>query len=358
MKKRNLNLDLIRCVAVFSVIAVHFFLNSDFYNQPLVGKRMFFAVIARTAFMVCVPLFLLLTGYLMNTKKLTRKYYKGILHTLCIYFFASTIVYFFQVFYLKMDMQSKDILFYLFDVGSIGYSWYVEMYIGLFLLIPFINLIWNGLDSQKEHKVLIISFLFCTTIPSIFSIFDFFGDRTVFPNWWIYLYPFTYYFIGAYIKTYGIPFFTFKKSFVAFIGMVLLFGSINFYKFQGGVFLRPDYQDWFGFENVIDSVLLFLMLLNIKTECLPQFIKNMIAKISSWSFAMYLLSYIFDNLFYPELNALIPEMRLRLPTIVIIVPLVFVCSAISSWLINKILYLMTSLYCKISTHIKNSHSPE
>ena len=40
MTKRNLNADLIRCVAVFSVISVHFLLNGGFYKQEVRGIPM------------------------------------------------------------------------------------------------------------------------------------------------------------------------------------------------------------------------------------------------------------------------------------------------------------------------------
>lgn len=38
-KSRNINLDLIRCLAVFSVISVHFFLNTGFYDEEVIGKK-------------------------------------------------------------------------------------------------------------------------------------------------------------------------------------------------------------------------------------------------------------------------------------------------------------------------------
>lgn len=41
MKKRNINLDIIRSIAVFSVLSVHFFLNNGFYTEIIKGKRMF-----------------------------------------------------------------------------------------------------------------------------------------------------------------------------------------------------------------------------------------------------------------------------------------------------------------------------
>lgn len=88
-KKRNINLDLIRCVAVFGVVCVHFFINTGFYDEIVIGKRMALSSAMRTFFMYCVPLFILLTGYLMNSKKISRSYYKGILHTIGIYIISS-----------------------------------------------------------------------------------------------------------------------------------------------------------------------------------------------------------------------------------------------------------------------------
>lgn len=45
MKKRNINLDLIRMIAVFSVLAVHFFLNSNYYSTLLEGGTMYVATL-------------------------------------------------------------------------------------------------------------------------------------------------------------------------------------------------------------------------------------------------------------------------------------------------------------------------
>ena len=74
-KQRNINIDLIKCIAVISVISVHFFWNTGYYTEPMLGKRMLFMTFMRTSFMVCVPLFLIITGYLMCGKKLSAKYF-------------------------------------------------------------------------------------------------------------------------------------------------------------------------------------------------------------------------------------------------------------------------------------------
>jgi surface polysaccharide O-acyltransferase-like enzyme len=78
MKQRNVNLDIIRCVAVLFVLSVHALSDLGFYDFTCTGKRMLVLCMLRVIFMSCVPLFMMLTGYLMNQKTLSLKYYKGI----------------------------------------------------------------------------------------------------------------------------------------------------------------------------------------------------------------------------------------------------------------------------------------
>lgn len=71
MKKRDIGLDLTRIVAFVSVVSIHFFLNSGYYDAPVVGKRMYIMTLGRTFFGICVPLFMLLSGYLMINKSIS-----------------------------------------------------------------------------------------------------------------------------------------------------------------------------------------------------------------------------------------------------------------------------------------------
>lgn len=68
LTKRNINIDFIKVCAVFFVISIHFFLNTGFYKTNISCPRMYIMVGMRTFFMMCVPLFILITGYLMNKK--------------------------------------------------------------------------------------------------------------------------------------------------------------------------------------------------------------------------------------------------------------------------------------------------
>ncbi len=81
---RDTSLDLIRIVALFGVLSVHFFWYTGFYQTNTKGKLMFSMYILRNIFMYCVPLFLVLSGYLMNKKKLTKSYYLGVIQTIVV----------------------------------------------------------------------------------------------------------------------------------------------------------------------------------------------------------------------------------------------------------------------------------
>jgi surface polysaccharide O-acyltransferase-like enzyme len=153
-KERNINADLIRSLAIFFVIGVHFWLNSGLYSEIIIGKRMLIALFFRSVFITCVPLFMLLTGYLMNNHLLSKKYYKGIMKIITIYLTASIICLLFTKYYLYIPISIKNSILSVLSFSAAPYSWYIEMYLGFFLLIPFINKIWINLKDMKEKKYL------------------------------------------------------------------------------------------------------------------------------------------------------------------------------------------------------------
>ena len=350
--KRNLNLDLIRTVAVYSVLSVHFFLNTEFYNTPILGKKMYLATIMRNMFMVCVPLFLLLTGYLMNKKTLTKSYYQGIKKTLIPYVIATLFILIFRIFVMKEHISIFDMLINITSFQH--YSWYIEMYIELFLLIPFLNLIYSNLSNKHEKLILIITLLVLTTLPSLLNTFDFKTSNWFFypassnsyqklvPSWWTNLYPLTYYYIGAYIQEFQNDItLSLKYNFILLSFSLLIFGSYSYYRSYNSCFIWGNWCDWNGFGTVITTVLLFIYLLRINLAVLPNFAKNCLVSISKLSLSIYLVSWIFDKYNYPILNLSVPVAADRLPFYFIIVPLNFLCGYVLSILIDKI---STKLY--------------
>ncbi len=149
MAKRNETLDIIRIISLLCINGVHFFRNSGFYSVPVEGGKMLILCIFRSLFIICVPMFLMLSGYLMNQKTPSKKYFWGITKTIVIYFLCSVVFSLFLKFVQKEEMDPKIFITNLFSFEGTKYAWYIEMYLGLYLIIPFLNIIFNNLKDKK-----------------------------------------------------------------------------------------------------------------------------------------------------------------------------------------------------------------
>lgn len=340
-RKRDLNLDLIRCIAVFSVISVHFFLNSQFYTTPLIGKRMYLMTAMRTACMICVPLFLLLTGYLMNKKTLSLSYYKGIKKVIGIYLLASAACILFSIFYFNETVTIKEALIRIAGFTGAPYSWYIEMYLGLFLIIPFLNLIYNNLKSRKQKQGLLATLLALTVLPSLFNIYV-----NIFPDYWTDVYPVAYYFIGAYIGEFNVR--LEKRTNIALIVIVILISSaFDIHRNYNIAFQWGTHNYWNGAGIFLLSTLIFIFIKNINLEKITPSVRKGIIKISELSLTIYLVSWIFDIIAYSKLNSVVTPMQNRLEYFLITVLFVFTGSTLLSVLINWLYKLIEKAESKI-----------
>lgn len=331
---RNVSLDLVRSFAIFSVIGVHFFLNSGYYNHTVTGVPMFIMTFIRSFFMVCVPLFIILSGYLMKNKKLELKYYKGIIKTLAIYLLAGGLCYIYMCLSGSLTFSIIDFAKLLLNYSAAPYGWYVEMYIGLFLLIPFFNLSYNSLNGQKQKIVLIATMFVVTNLPTLINL-----KGQIIPDFWVGMYPLSYYFIGCYLREYPI-------KLPKYILLLAMFGSTTmlavstYFLSYGNNFVWNSLSNWNSVFVMAQTVCLFILLkdVNIAQESKSgKFFGRILFYISEFSFGAYLLSYIFDDIVYKKILAVnIPNIADRFPLILLTVPIVFICSILLSCVLNLV----------------------
>ena len=288
--KRVIGLDCVRAIAISFVILGHFMLHTHLSRTPLVGLGMYLQLFLLPIFNTGVPLFLLLTGYLNTEKEYSFSYLVRIKKVLIPYLFFSVLTIFYRGGYLREDYSIIEWILKIFDFSAIPSGWYIEMYIGLYILIPFLNILYNNIKT-KEHKIALISVLIILTLlPKLFNK----GDFKLLPEWWLGLYPICYYYIGAYVKEYQI---VVKRivGLLVIIGLALLEPITNYLFYDGSLIsIARTVQSPLC---AITAVLIFLMLYkkNIKSII----ISNTIQNISKLSLEMYLVSYIFDSLLYP-----------------------------------------------------------
>lgn len=344
--KRVTGLDLVRCFAIFFVISVHFFLNNEYYSYVMAGRRMFVMTIMRWLFYTCVPLFMILSGYLLHNKTLEKKYYIKVIRILFEYLIASIICNMFNIVYLHQDMSFGLWIKSIFGFFAAPYSWYVNMYIGLFLMIPFLNLIYNNLKNGGQKKVLILTLLLCTSLPSIINI-----NVQLIPNWWVAMYPITYYFIGMYINEFKI-----KINPLICLSGIALISTVEAtitYVYSNGKVYNFVMDGFGGFLTTVLSVLVFLLLYDVSIS--NHVLKKLIESISKCSLSIYLLSWIFDVIVYKILNEKVASVPEKMPYYFVVVPIVFTLSYIVAFFVNWVYEFLTGLYksSNIQTKLEN-----
>ncbi len=269
LKVRNPNMDILRIIAVLCVIGIHFFYHSGYYYTTNDNAVMYFATVLRTLCSVCVPLFMILSGFLLCNKTLKKGYYSGIRKTIIVYILVAIACIIYKSCNGSYTLTTLTFFTGIFDFSGANYSWYIEMYIGLFLIIPFLNIIYKNLDSRKQKNILLITLIAITILPSLFNAFKFDSyewwanpatdtdTQKLMPSWWVGIYPITYYFTGCYIREYG----TKIKNVFLIIALVIAifgFGTFNFYRCYGSTFTTANYVYWYGIEPYVMSVLIFL----------------------------------------------------------------------------------------------------
>ena len=297
MKKRVFGLDLVRAVAILFVVIVHVFLHVNFVSVGMSGTKNFFLLWIRNIALSCVPLFIILTGYCKCNKKVNKEHYKSIWKILVSYFVIACITILYKKYYVgeTLDFQKHIMGILRFDVNE--YAWYLEMYLGLFLLIPFLNILYKNIETKRQKKILLFSLFLICSLPQTLNPIVFGNTKLdILPRWWNILYPFLYYYIGCYIREYQTTFRRLPKLMWILIISLLQTGFIYIYCGGSSMIEKNIIPDYFSVFTLLISVLIFLLLYRVKTKSF--YLQKTMEFISKNTLELYLLSFIFDHYYY------------------------------------------------------------
>lgn len=357
IEKRMSGLDLVRVLATIFVVAVHFFMNSGFYNIRFVGKRMFVATFFRWLFYICCPLFMILTGYLNSNKKIEKKFYRKIIPILLSYLFICIVALIFRMTFLDEKIKLFSAIIKIFSFEAVGYAWYVEMYIGLFLLIPFLNILYGALKDKKTKLILIVTLLLINSLPPLCNVISINNIKlNIFPDWWVNLYPLVYYYIGCFIKEYK-PLKN-KKILLGTILVVLLLIETSLSYVFSHIYSSNFSRGFLGGYNCIFtiaiSVTFFLLFYDIDIN--SKIANKCLSNISRLSLEIYLFSYIADKIVYKYFNTFVSKPIEYLRYSLIVVLLSFSIALILSIIKDLIFKIISFTINKINnTKQVNTH---
>lgn len=297
MKERKLNIDLLKCIAIVFVVGVHFFLHTNYYGQSFTFKSIFLSSFIWMILMTCVPLFIMTTGYLMKDKTYSEDYFIKLLPVIGIYALTAAVYTFFD-----MRVVNEEYLGKLFEnIFSFShYAWYVNLYIGLYMLIPFLNAGFNSLTSRKNQVVVLGILVLFTIVQPTLSLLNnneqnFMILPHIIPDYWKGLWPITYYLLGAFLAS------SKKKS--SFKELVFVIFILDILSVFG---LAAISETTFGIEYGVLPVfllssLIFYSVIHLKVSIKNEWLQRVVLFISKNTLPIYLLSVIGDYYWYPKM---------------------------------------------------------
>ena len=330
MTNREPGLDLLRCIALLFVVTFHSFLNNGYYYEPQTGVTMWLAGSFRWLSVSCIGLFLMLTGYLKSEKTDVKACYRGLVPVLLGYLLAAVISIPIRHFVFGDVQTFSAWLTRLFSFSAVYYGWYVEMYIGLVLLCPFVNIILRHLQSTKALLGFGMVMLVITALPGA-------TPWVVFPDYWRSIYPLTYYILGAIVRR------TQPKinPWLGIVGALMvsaILGAATVLSTDSKLSeaLTWEFPDlWIAFIVVC----LFVALYRVR---IPSSIGRMLAFGASGCYGGYLLSHLFDAWCYNLVPGWKSPDRYVLSFFCITLP-IFVISILLGVLLERISRLSASL---------------
>lgn len=344
MKERKLNIDLLKCIAIVFVVGVHFFLHTNYYGQSFTFKSIFLSSFIWMILMTCVPLFIMTTGYLMKDKTYSEDYFIKLLPVIGIYALTAAVYTFFD-----MRVVNEEYLGKLFEnIFSFShYAWYVNLYIGLYMLIPFLNAGFNSLTSRKNQVVVLGILVLFTIVPPTLSLLNnneqnFMILPHIIPDYWKGLWPITYYLLGAFLAS------SKKKS--SFKELVFVIFILDILSVFG---LAAISETTFGIEYGVLPVfllssLIFYSVIHLKVSIKNEWLKRVVLFISKNTLPIYLLSVIGDYYWYPKMVEKwgdFTNLFLRFPLIVIFL---LIQAILMIFILNTLLKFIKTIILKFA----------
>lgn len=187
---RNYGVDAVKILAAILVLSVHYMRASGFYDRKLEGEIMFGSVMMFGLFMTCVPLFCISSGMVLRNRKISESHYSKIIPFIIRYAILQVITAYLFKYVSEQPVtaaQYKSILF--------STPYFISMYIQIYFLSPFLNVMYNNLEENKSKFILIAVLIFIYCLPSLLRL----SGYNILYNGWQSSYVLMYYIVGLFL---------------------------------------------------------------------------------------------------------------------------------------------------------------
>jgi hypothetical protein len=288
--ERESNFELLRIILMIMIIGIHYLLHGGaLANLHLWDSNYYTANVLQSFFIIAVNCFILISGYFGIKFRITK-----LLKLEFQILFYSIAIFIIFIFTGMIKLNFHELKMAVTPTFS-GRWWFITVYVGLFIISPYLNLLIDKLKKDQYLKLLATLFLIFILLPTIhFNLVDVNKGQSLYSFAFLYL-------IGGYIKKYysiGIN----KKKYllIYFICTALIFlGNLVLTIItKRNIFMFHDYNNVLVF---ISSIAFFMYFKEIKIKSIK------INKISSLVFGVYLIhdhhyvrNYIYSNIFHTQ----------------------------------------------------------
>ncbi|MCX4269342.1 MAG: acyltransferase family protein [Lachnospiraceae bacterium] len=271
-------IDLLKFIAILSIPFLHF--CSYFYKEQPDDIKFIFMHMVRWMSFAGVGLFMTISGFLYLYKAYTKKYWIK-----------------FSIFYLKFFVYCfitaavyeniKELWDYFFRYST--YFWFVAYWIGMLLLIPFLNKAIQEC-TKKEYLIAITVFFILFSLPNALEQFNDMYDTKVHLSmyWNVNNFPLLYYMIGAGFRKYHLKI-SKRVCLLGIIGCLLLNSFYDYWYCRKYLteFGKHLYTNNY-YANPITIIIVILLFGGMYYIKIHSKFKRILSFFSSISFEMYL----------------------------------------------------------------------
>lgn len=280
--KRKNNIELLRIISMYMILILHLLRFSGFLDVSTGNTvKSFIIWFLESLCFVAVNCYVIISGYFLVDAKFK---FKKLINIWLEVIFYSIIIYVILLFTDNISFETQNFLKSVFPV-LLGNYWFVTVYVALYLLSPFINILINNLN-QKQYKglVLIIILLFSlfpTFIPQ-YNTINYGGSYSI--SWFICLYI-----IAGYLRKYSIETKKSKKYlltyvFCSVINVISLFICRQF----NIILIEPSFlYNYYSITVLFAAINLFLCFKNLEINNL--FLNKLITFVAPTTFGIYLI---------------------------------------------------------------------
>ena len=325
VKKRRIELDIARTIAIICVVLCHaseaiYKPNSNMWGTLSDQSKLFF-IIVFTIGRIGVPIFIFLTGTLILNKKFQKdedvyKFYKHNLLPLIIVNSIWIIIYnvFFWINnhkdYVTVEFIIKELL--LLKQVPLSHMWYLPMIIGLYIGLPFISIMVKAFSKKTLLLFIAIIFTCSFVLPMINTFIQILGIKDSYNSllnisFFGGIYG-IYAIVGYFIDDYK------KKNHILTISMAILCYivtcAIQIFSYIKISKSTTTYYVWYNFPFLlICSSCVFKLILNIDTSKINKKLVNVITFISKTSLGIFFIHIITQEILTPyiqNINIIMP----------------------------------------------------